>query len=61
MLTPVDLPPPPQVREGELSLLSRRVAEREDDMMWREFRDRLYYNLGLVSARGGTGGFHWAV
>lgn len=31
-----------------MSALSRKAAEAEDDIMWREFRERLYYNLGLV-------------
>ena len=38
----------PQAREGELSAITRKVAERQDDLMWREFRERLHYNLGLV-------------
>ncbi|KAI8464465.1 MAG: hypothetical protein J3K34DRAFT_491425 [Monoraphidium minutum] len=38
------------VREGELSLLTRRAAEAEDDIMWREFRERIMYNLGLAGA-----------
>jgi hypothetical protein len=44
------------VREGELSQLSRRVAEREDEMMWAEFQERFFYNLGLVSREGGCQG-----
>ena len=34
--------------EGELSALARRAAEEEDDIMWREFRERLLHGLGLV-------------
>ena len=35
--------------EGELSVLNRLVAQREDDMMYGEFKERMLYNLGLVS------------
>jgi hypothetical protein len=38
------------IQEGELSTLSRLAAEREDNMMWKEFRERLLRNIGLVSA-----------
>lgn len=44
------------MREGELSQLSRRVAEREDEMMWAEFQERFFYNLGLVRRGGGLTG-----
>jgi hypothetical protein len=37
------------IQEGELSTLSRLAAEREDNMMWKEFRERLLHNIGLVS------------
>ena len=38
------------IQEGELSTISRLAAEREDNMMWKEFRERLLRNIGLVSA-----------
>jgi hypothetical protein len=41
-----------KIQEGELSTLSRLAAEREDSMMWKEFRERLLRNIGLVSAAG---------
>lgn len=34
--------------EGELSALERLQAEREDDAMWKDFREKLLANLGLV-------------
>jgi hypothetical protein len=42
------------IEEGELSTLSRLAAEREDNMMWKEFRERLLHNIGLVSAAGAS-------
>jgi hypothetical protein len=39
-----------QIEEGELSKISRLAAEREDNMMWKEFREKLLLNIGLVSA-----------
>ena len=36
-------------REGEISIINRLAAERQDNVMWREFRTRLLRNMGLVS------------
>lgn len=38
-----------RINEGELSAVTRLASEREDNMMWKEFRDKLLKNLGLVS------------
>eukprot|EP00877_Chromochloris_zofingiensis_P009545 jgi/Chrzof1/4844/Cz15g01100.t1 len=35
-------------QEGEYSALNRAVAAEEDELMWREFRERLMWNLGLA-------------
>jgi hypothetical protein len=37
-----------QIRESEISIINRLAAEREDNVMWREFRTRLLRNMGLV-------------
>ncbi|WIA08767.1 hypothetical protein OEZ85_008190 [Tetradesmus obliquus] len=37
------------IQEGELSTISRLAAEREDNMMWKEFRERLLRNIGLTA------------
>jgi hypothetical protein len=37
------------IRESELTALSTRIAEREDGIMWKEFRERFMFHLGLVS------------
>jgi hypothetical protein len=39
-----------KIRESEISIINRLAAEREDNVMWREFRTRLLRNMGLVSA-----------
>ncbi len=39
-----------RIDEGEVSALSQQVAKREEAMMWREFREKMLYNLGLVGA-----------
>jgi hypothetical protein len=38
------------IQEGELSRLTRLATEREDNMMWKEFREALLRNIGLVRA-----------
>jgi hypothetical protein len=36
------------VSESEISIINRLSAERQDNVMWREFRTRLLRNMGLV-------------
>lgn len=35
--------------ESEISVINRLAAEREDNLMWKEYRVRLLRNMGLVS------------
>eukprot|EP00879_Flechtneria_rotunda_P026500 GHRR01028258.1.p1 GENE.GHRR01028258.1~~GHRR01028258.1.p1 ORF type:complete len:153 (+),score=37.25 GHRR01028258.1:514-972(+) len=49
---PVHLQDFDRIQEGELSTISRLAAEREDNMMWKEFRERLLRNMGLVRHDG---------
>lgn len=35
-------------KESEISIINRLAAERQDNVMWREFRTRLLRNMGLV-------------
>jgi hypothetical protein len=39
------------VSESEISIINRLAAERQDNVMWREFRTRLLRNMGLVRRR----------
>lgn len=34
--------------ESEISIINRLAAERQDNVMWREFRAKLLRNMGLV-------------
>lgn len=43
--------------ESEISIINRLAAERQDNVMWREFRTRLLRNMGLVSAGRSSASF----
>lgn len=42
--------------ESEISIINRLAAERQDNLMWREYRTRLLRNMGLVRGRDTRGG-----
>jgi len=42
--------------ESEISIINRLAAERQDNLMWREYRVRLLRNMGLVRGRNTGGG-----
>jgi hypothetical protein len=47
--------------ESEISVINRLAAERQDNVMWREFRTRLLRNMGLVSVGPSRASFSWCM